>query len=149
MLRYLGALLPLLALLTACGTSIGGGGPDRVSAARSVEKEYWQDVHYAKFSKAYALLSSGVQQSTPLKSFTQSMFGFLEQTNGVNAIVGKPTVVGDCALVPVALVAEKAPTGALHAAQHMYWVNGAWRITEANGGLYAGKAKLTSCPTGT
>jgi predicted secreted protein len=62
------------------------------------------------------------------------MFGFLEQTGGIQFRVGTPSVSGDYATVPVTLHSP-IPSQDLNAFQHLFWYNGQWRIADANGGL--------------
>lgn len=149
MARRWWALAPILMLLAGCGGLAIGSGPDRSARARQVEARYWKDIGSGQIDKAYDLLSSGEQQRMTRAAYRQAMFAFLQQTSGVRARVGTPIVVGDCALVPVALQPAKAPGAFKKFSQHMYWLNGTWRITEPNGGLYSGPIKLTTCATGT
>ncbi|MGH2443403.1 MAG: hypothetical protein ACRDFX_09595 [Chloroflexota bacterium] len=144
MFRRAGQLLvlPLILLIIA-----GCGSQNRSSLAQQTVKSYWDAVGHLKLSKAYAMLSPGDRTGFTQRDFRQSMFGFLTKTEGLSVDVGKPTLVGDCALVPVHLHAPAAPGGSYPAFQNLYWLNGAWSITTPSGGL-THESRLTSCPTG-
>lgn len=139
--------LPLALLIIVC-VIITGCGSDRTAAARDTVQNYWYDIGHGKVKDAYSLLTPGTQQGLKLDTYTQTVFGFLQQTAGVKATVGHVDVVGDCAQVALALDSPKAPGGTLHAYQHLYWLDGSWKISDANGQLSQSHPKLT-CPTGT
>lgn len=140
------ALAPLApALLVALA---GCGGPDRVSLAKSTVHDYWYDVGHLQTAKSYQLLSPGVQGTISRRQYRQSIVSFLEHTAGVTAVVRKADVLGDCALVYIGLISPRAPSGQFKAHQHLYWINGGWRITDQLATISQQPEKLTSCPTG-
>jgi hypothetical protein len=115
--------------MSGCGNSV-----DRSALASSAVTTYWNDVNSAHMSKAYALLTPGLQQTSPKDQYTQNMFGFLASVGSITPRVGKPTVNSDRAVVPVFLTFSKQQK-TLEAYQHLYWYNGGWRITDENGGV--------------
>lgn len=135
--------LPILLGLTACGS-----GQNRVALAQKTVSDYWSDIGHIKFNSAYALLSPANQHNMTRQDFEQNMFEFLRGTQGVSSQVKQAKVVGDCALVALDLHFPAAAGATLHAYQHLYWLNGGWRITEPDGRVTRQPTKLTSCPTG-
>jgi len=112
----------------------GFGQQDRGALARKTVQTYWGDLHRGHTRAAYNLLSSGTQYARPFNQYNQDMFGFLTQTGGVSARVGKPQVHGDRALAPVALLFVQA-NRPLNGYQHLFWEDGSWRIVDQNGGI--------------
>ena len=116
---------------------LAGCGQDRASLARQTVQSYWVDIEHAHFKAAYQMLTSGQRQVNTLSAFSGNFFGLLQTTAGIEAVVGKPSVNGDFASVPVTLKSPKAPNPKddLHAYQHLYWESGGWHISDENGGL--------------
>jgi hypothetical protein len=119
--------LALAVVLSACGQ-------DRSALAANTVSEYWGYVQHAKFSKAYNLLTPGNQAARPKTNYAQDMFSFLESTGGLTVTVGKPTLSGDLAAVPLKLHSPKTKQ-AFAACQHLVWNSGKWLIADQNGGL--------------
>jgi len=121
--------------LTGCGgLSLPGSGPDRSELAQHTVQTYWFEIGHGKVNQAYDMLTSGNQRTQTRDQYDQNMYGFLTSVAGVNVKAGKPYVNGDLATVPVSLYSPKSPLP-LKAYQHLYWENGQWRISDANGGL--------------
>jgi hypothetical protein len=138
------AAVPLLAIaLAGCGSS-----PDRTSLAKKTVSDYWSDIGRMKLNQAYALLSPGVQNQMSQTTFDQNVVSLLKGTSGVSAKVYTAAVVGDCSLVSLGLISPAAPAP-FNVHQHLYWIQGGWRITDSNGYVSRRAEKLTSCPTGT
>ena len=137
-------IVPVLALAVA-----GCGGDDRTALAQKTVTDYWSDIGHLKIDQAYALLSPGVQAGLPKTAFQQNIFGFVKNTQGISAKVYRADVVGDCSLVTLGLISPLAPTSPYKVHQHLYWTQGAWRITDNNGYVTRNSEKLTTCPTGT
>jgi hypothetical protein len=144
MSRWAGPIAAFVLLLSLAGC----GGQDRPKLAQQTVSSYWNDLEHLRVDQAYKLLSSGVRSGVSATDFRSNIYGFLQGTAGISAKIGKPEVVGDCAQVPVTLFAPRDPSGPLHGYQHLYWLNGGWKITEQNGGVTPKYSKLTSCPTG-
>ncbi len=115
-------------------TTLSGCGQDRTALARQTVQTYWNDISKARIHAAYNMLTSGNRQSMPFSTYDQDIMGILTQTAHLQATVGNPKVKGDNATVPVTLHSIRT-TKALPAYQHLYWENGAWRITDQNGGV--------------
>jgi hypothetical protein len=129
-------LIVLVVSISGCGaTALGfGGGQDRQSLAQQTVRSYWSDINRGKFGKAYAMMTSGNRAARPESSYGQNLLGFLQGTGGVKATVGKATVSGDNATVPVTLHSPKT-TVPLHAYQHLFWQDNQWRISDQDGTL--------------
>lgn len=135
-------LAPLLVV------ALSGCGQDRTALAKKTVQDYWYDVGHLKLDQAYNLLSPGVQQTLTKSNYQQDLFGFLQNSNGISAQVSKADVVGDCALVSLGLMSPRAPGQSLKVQQHLYWINGGWRITDQDGTVSQRHETLKSCPTG-
>lgn len=127
---FICALAGALAL-SACG------GPNKAALAKQAVQTYWSDIDHFKFKAAYSMLTSGQQQANSFTNYGQDKASFLQSTSGIRAVVGKPSVNGDYAVVPVTLKSPKEVSAKqdLHAYQHLYWEGGAWRVSDDNGGL--------------
>jgi hypothetical protein len=111
--------------------------------------DYWYDVGHLKVAQAYALLSPGVQSQLKESDFQQNIFSLVQGTNGVSAKVYRADVLGDCSIVTLGLISPQVPSAAFKVHQHLYWLNGSWRITDSDGYVSRRNEKLTTCPTGT
>lgn len=129
MTRALAGLIGLVII-----AAMSGCGQDRATLARHAVQTYWYDVGHAKLRAAYGMLTSGNQQSEPFKTYDGNILGLLGSTASLHATVGKPTVNGDTATVPVTLHSIRTAKP-LAAYQHLYWENGGWRIADQNGGV--------------
>lgn len=120
--------LVMTALATACGD------PNKAAMAHDTVARYWSDVSHAKFGEAYKLLTPGVQGAVPADQYAQNMMGFLSNAANVKVDVGKPVVAEDRAVVPVTMHSPKT-TAPFHVYQHLFWEDGGWHISDANGGV--------------
>jgi len=102
--------------------------------ARQTVQTYWSDIGHGKTRAAYDLMTSGNQQVRRFDQYSQDMLGFLTHMNSVTARVLSVQVNGDYAVARVNLYSVLSPTQ-LSDYQKLYWENGGWRISDANGGL--------------
>lgn len=129
------AIAPILALGIALSSAgCGGSGDDRVALAKQAVTTYWTDVDHGKLLQSYKMLTSGTRSVTAFSSYRSNMIGFLQSVAGVHVVASSPQVSDDRATVPVSLFSPKA-SGSLKAYQHLFWENGAWRISDQNGGV--------------
>ncbi len=129
MKRPLGLLSAGLILL-----SLAGCGANRTTLATETVQTYWYDVGHAKLHQAWLLLTPGTQQAVPFATYSSNFLGLLSKAANIHAIVGRAVVNDDRAAVKVTLTALVTKNN-LHACQHLFWLNGNWRISDQNGGL--------------
>lgn len=128
--------IPLLLVASVCVLALSacGDSTDKPKLAQQTVVTYWADIGRAKFPAAYGMLTSGVRASLKPTAFEQAMFSLVQKTQGVWATAGKPDINGDRAVVPIGLHAASAPGGTYHVYQHLFWEDGAWKISEPLGG---------------
>lgn len=136
-MKYAGPLFGflLIVLCAGCGQfDMPGSGPNRSALASETVKSYWNYIDHAKIQKAYNMMTSGNRAARRLSDYSQDIFNFLEGTGGITPEVGHAIVSDDRATVPITLVSPRT-TAKLHAYQHLFWENGAWKISDQNGQL--------------
>jgi hypothetical protein len=127
----------MAAAAIAVSAVAGCGGQNRGALAEKTVRSYWGDISQGRLKQAYAIISPGQQQANPLTQWGQNIFDFLHTTGGIRVTVGKAIVDGDNASVPVRVKFNEAPDPRNDKSgyQHLFWLNGTWRIADESGEL--------------